>query len=67
MGNEFEECQSVFKLFKDIKDSSVTFDTEIAPDERPKPGATQLDASITTTDSINNNWVRIDAFMGAKC
>ena len=35
MGNEFEECQSVSKLFRDIKDRSVTFDTEIAPDDRP--------------------------------
>lgn len=34
MGNEFEECQSVSKLFKDIKDRSATFDTEIAPDDR---------------------------------
>jgi len=53
MGNEFEECQSVSKLFKDINDGSVTFDTEIAPDDRrgPGPGATHLDASITDTDS----------------
>lgn len=35
MGNEFEECQSVSKVFRDIKDGSVTFDTEIAPDDRP--------------------------------
>jgi len=33
MGNEFEECQSVSKLFEDIKARSVTFDTEIAPDD----------------------------------
>lgn len=37
MGNEFEECQSVSKLFKDIKDRTVTFDTEIAPDDRLEP------------------------------
>lgn len=34
MGNEFEECQSVSKLFKQIKDWGVTFDIEIAPDDR---------------------------------
>lgn len=59
MGNEFEECQSVSKLFKDIKDRSATFDTEIAPDDRRQPGATHLDASITTADSFNNNRVRL--------
>lgn len=59
MGNEFEECQSVSKLFKDIKDRSATFDTEIAPDDRRQPGATHLDASITTADSLNNNRVRL--------
>lgn len=32
MGNEFEKCQRVSKLFKQIKEWSVTFDTEIAPD-----------------------------------
>lgn len=37
MGNEFEECQSVSKLFKDIKDGSATFDTELAPDDRRQP------------------------------
>lgn len=55
MGNEFEECQSVSKLFKEIKDRSATFDTEIAPDDRPQPEATHLDASITSADSFNNN------------
>lgn len=59
MGNEFEECQSVSKLFKDIKDRSVTFDTEIAPDDRRQPRATHLDASITTADSFNNNTVQL--------
>lgn len=59
MGNEFEECQSVSKLFKDIKDSSVTFDTEIAPDDPPQPEATHLDASITEVDSFNNNRTRL--------
>lgn len=55
MGNEFEECQSVSKLFKDIKDRTVTFDTEIAPDDRRQPEATHLDTSITPDDSYNNN------------
>lgn len=59
MGNEFEECQSVSKLFKDIKDPSATFDTEIAPDDRPQPEATHLDASITRVDSFNNNRTRL--------
>lgn len=59
MGNEFEECQSVSKLFKDIKDRSVTFDTEIAPDDRRQPGATHLDTSITPDDSFNNNTAQL--------
>lgn len=39
MRNEFEECQSISKLLENIKDGSVTFDTEISPDDRPvSPG-----------------------------
>lgn len=60
MGNEFEECQSVSKLFRDIKDGSATFDTEIAPDDRRPPGASHLDASITPADSRNKNRLRCE-------
>ena len=56
MGNEFEECQSVSKLFKQIKDWSMTFDMEIAPDDRLQPEAMHLTASITDVDSWKTRW-----------